>query len=138
MTMQLDPAKPGVDIGIVISDSEKSLAFYRDTLGLEHLADMAMPVGGGGTMHRMGCGGTTLKLVKWNTVPAAANPPGGLHTAVGIRYLTIWVKNLVEITAACETAGYKIAVQPSEIRKGISISMVEDPDGNWVELLEAS
>jgi glyoxylase I family protein len=138
MTLQLDPAKNSVDIGIVISDSEKSLAFYRDTLGLKHLADMPMPVGGGGTMHRMECGTTTLKLVKWNNVPGAANPPGGLHTAVGLRYITIWVKNLTEATAACDTAGYKVVVQPSEIRKGVSISMVEDPDGNWVELLEAS
>jgi glyoxylase I family protein len=138
MTLQLDPAKPGVDIGIVISDSEKAMHFYRDTLGLKHVMDMPMPVGAGGTMHRMECGATTLKLVKWNDVPTASNPPGGLHTALGMRYLTIWVKNLVESTAACAAAGYNVVVQPSEIRKGVSISMVEDPDGNWVELLETS
>ena len=42
--------KSGVDFGIVISDSERSLAFYCGFLGLEHVADMPMPIGGGGTM----------------------------------------------------------------------------------------
>jgi glyoxylase I family protein len=136
MALSLDPSKTGVDIGIVVSDSAAALAFYRDTLGLEHVADMPMPVGAGGTMHRMAAGATTLKLVCWQQTPAASNPPGGLSTALGLRYITIWITNLREATAACEAAGYKVAMQPSEIRPGVSIAMVEDPDGTWVELLQ--
>ena len=41
--------KDSIDLGIVINDSEKSLALYRDTLGFEHVGDM--PAGGGTTMH---------------------------------------------------------------------------------------
>jgi hypothetical protein len=29
-------------------------------------------------------------------------------------------------------------MEPREIRPGVSIAMVEDPDGNWVELLKIS
>jgi len=47
------------------------------------------------------------------------------------------VSNLEEITAACVAAGRKVIIKPREIRPGTSISIVEDPDGNWVEFLQA-
>lgn len=40
------------------------------------------------------------------------------------------------MTAACEAAGYRVAVPVTELRPGITISIIEDPDGNWVELLQ--
>ena len=58
--------------------------------------------------------------------------------ASGYRYWTLTVSNLDEVTAACGDAGYKVVISPREIREGIKISMIEDPDGNWVELLELS
>jgi len=39
--------------------------------------------------------------------------------------------------AACQAGGYTVAVAPREIRPGVRIAMVEDPDGNWVEFLQA-
>ena len=38
----------------------------------------------------------------------------------------------------CAGAGRKVVVEPREIRPGVRISMVEDPDGNWVEFLEVT
>ena len=40
------------------------------------------------------------------------------------------------LTAKCAKAGYKVAMTPREIRPGVLIAMVEDPDGNWVEFLQ--
>ena len=79
--MGVQLAKNAIDLGIVIRDSEASLKFYRDTLGFEHVADIPMPLGGGGTMHRLNCGDTLVKLVKFDNVPEAANPPGGIAAA---------------------------------------------------------
>jgi catechol 2,3-dioxygenase-like lactoylglutathione lyase family enzyme len=45
MTVQL--AKSAIDLGIVVTDGPKALAFYVDLLGLEHVGDMPMPIGGG-------------------------------------------------------------------------------------------
>ena len=70
--------------------------------------------------------------------PPATAPPGGLGGATGYRYWTISVSNLDELVGACGDGGYKVAVPPTEIRPGIKIAMVEDPDGNWVEFLETS
>jgi hypothetical protein len=45
------------------------------------------------------------------------------------------VSNIEAITAACADAGYKVRVPVTTIAAGTTISMVEDPDGNWVEFL---
>jgi catechol 2,3-dioxygenase-like lactoylglutathione lyase family enzyme len=131
-------AKDAIDLGIVIRDSEASLRFYRDTLGFNHEADMPMPLGGGGTMHRLNCGNTLVKLVKFDNVPDAANPPGGIVKASGYRYFTMIVSNLAEIMKQVEDAGYKVVISMREARPGVTIGMVEDPDGNWVEFVQNS
>jgi len=135
MAVQL--AKSAIDLGIVITDSEKALAFYVGVLGFEHQADTPMPIGGGGTMHRLMCGDSMIKLVNLTNTPQAA-APGGIPGATGMRYFTMQVTNLTEMMAACAEAGVTIAVPESEIRPGISIGMVEDPDGNWVEFVQSS
>ncbi len=133
--MGIKLTKDSIDLGIVVKDGQAALKFYRDTLGLEHVADMPMP-GGGGTMHRVLCGTTLLKLVALDKVPEAAAPPGGIQGATGIRYFTISVADVAAAAAACEAGGYRVPVKPREIRPGVSIAMAEDPDGNWVEFLE--
>ncbi len=125
--------KSAIDLGIVITDSERSLAFYRDTLGFDHAADTPMP--GGGTMHRLMCGDSMIKLVKHSLDPQSIPAPGGPAGGRGYRYFTINCSNVAEMAAACEAAGAPIPVPPTEIRPGVTIAMVEDPDGNWVEFV---
>ena len=134
--MGVELTKDSIDIGIVVRDGEAALKFYRDTLGLEHVADT--PMGGNGTMHRLMCGTTMVKVIEYDEAPAAANPVGGIPAASGYRYWTISVSNLDELAAQCAEAGYTVAVEPREIRPGVRIAMIEDPDGNWVELIENS
>jgi glyoxylase I family protein len=127
--------KDSIDLGIVVSDGEKALAFYRDTLGFEHVGDM--PMGGGSTMHRLMCGTSLIKVISGSNPPAKA-APGGTQGGFGYRYWTISVSNINEVVAACEAGGYKVAVGVREFRPGVTIAIVEDPDGNWVEFLQAS
>ena len=125
--------KQAIDLGIVTNDGAAALQFYRDTLGFRHEGDMPMPMGG--TMHRLWCGESLIKIVVLDKQPANEAPPGGLQGATGYRYWTISVSNLSDLVAACEAAGYKVPVPETEIRPGVKIAMVEDPDGNWVEFL---
>lgn len=134
--MSLDLAKDSIDLGIVTKDVDAMLKFYRDTLGLKVEGEMPMP--GGGKMTRLLCGTSTIKLVVNGKEPGAVAPPGGIQGATGYRYWTISINNLEEATNECKEAGYKVIVPPTEIREGVSISMIEDPDGNWVELLQMS
>jgi glyoxylase I family protein len=132
--MPLQLSRSAVDVGIVIRDSEKSLAFYRDLLGMRFEATIPMPVGKG-QMHRLWCGDSLIKLVRFDDLPDASNPGGGLGAATGFRYLTIHASNLVEMLAECEAAGVKIVIPTREVRPGVTIAMVEDPDGNVVEFV---
>ena len=129
----IELTKDSIDLGIVVRDAEAALHFYRDILGLKDQGEMPMP---GGAMHRLMCGSSLIKLVSLSSQPEAAAPPGGIAGATGYRYWTMSVSNLDEVTAQAEKAGRKIVISPREIRPGIKISMIEDPDGNWVELLQ--
>ncbi len=133
--MAIALTKESIDLGIVVKDGDAALKFYRDTLGFEHPMSNPMP-GGGGTMHRLMCGTSMIKLVVLDPVPAAEAPPGGIRGATGYRYWTISVPSVQEIADKCAAAGYAILTPPREIRPGVSITIVEDPDGNAVEFIQ--
>ena len=126
-------SKTSIDLGIVTTNGDAMLAFYRDTLGLKYLREMPMP-GGAGVMHQMACGDSVIKLVVLGSAPASA-PPGGIQGATGYRYWTITVSNMADAVSACAAAGAKVVMKEREIRPGVKIAIVADPDGNWVEFL---
>jgi catechol 2,3-dioxygenase-like lactoylglutathione lyase family enzyme len=128
--------KDSIDLGIVVTDAQAALGFYRDVVGLEYVGEMPMP--GGATMYRLLCGTSAIKLVHPAAPPPAVAAPGGIPGATGYRYFTISVSNIAEVTDACAAAGHKVVMPVREFRPGITISIVEDPDGNWVEFLEAA
>jgi catechol 2,3-dioxygenase-like lactoylglutathione lyase family enzyme len=134
--MSAELSKDSIDLGIVTTEPDRALAFYRDTLGFKYEGEMPMP--GGGKMHRLLCGTSLIKIVTHARPPAARAAPGGIGGATGYRYWTISVRNLEPLVERCSAGGYKIAVRPTEIRPGIRIAIVEDPDGNWVEFLQTS
>jgi catechol 2,3-dioxygenase-like lactoylglutathione lyase family enzyme len=127
--------KSAIDLGIVTNDGAAALRFYRDTLGFRHEADTPFPTGG--TMHRLWCGDSLIKIVVPDPAPEHNPASGGIVGATGYRYWTISVSNLEPMVAECRAAGYRVPVAPREIRAGVTIAIVEDPDGNWVELLQA-
>jgi catechol 2,3-dioxygenase-like lactoylglutathione lyase family enzyme len=86
-------------------------------------------------MHRLLCGDSLIKLVAVDQVPATA-APGGIGGASGYRYFTITVSNLAEMVQTCQAAGHPVPLPEREIRPGVRIAMVADPDGNWVEFLQ--
>ena len=128
--------KDGVDLGIVTTNPEAMLSFYRDTLGLEQEPDTPFP--GVGTMHRLWCGKSLIKIVAPDDAPRETPPAAPITRSTGYRYWTISISNITELTDACAKAGYKVAVPVTEVRPGVTISMIVDPDGNWVELLQTA
>ena len=134
MAEAADIAKTSIDLGLVTGQLDAMLDFYQDTLGLPVEGVVEMPRGG--KMTRLKIGDTVLKLVTHGQTPEAKNPPNGLLGATGIRYFTITVSNLVAATQSCKDAGYKVPLGPLVSRPGVNIAMIEDPDGNWVELLQ--
>jgi catechol 2,3-dioxygenase-like lactoylglutathione lyase family enzyme len=130
--MPLALVKPTVDIGIVTIDRAASTAFYGGVLGLPELEPLRMD---GFSISRFAVGDCVLKILEFDDVPKAKAPSGPLGSATGLRYWTISVSNLDEILDACRAAGRPIAEGPTEVRPGVSIALVEDPDGNLVEFV---
>ena len=129
--MPMKPAKSCVDVGLVVSDIGKSLAFYQDLLGLEKVGETPLWFG---TMHRMSFGDSFVKLIDPNDVPPAGTI--GLDKAQGFRYLTFQIGNIDEMCAACDAAGVPVELAKKEFMPGVTIAMVRDPDGNVVEFVQ--
>lgn len=127
--------KPGLDLGIVVRDVERSLAFYRDLLGLEVRGDMNVP--GVGRLLLLDVGNSTLKLVQLDRGIDVEPEPGGLRAgAGGMRYCTFSISDLDDVVATCRDAGYRIGMRPTTMGPGVRVAAVEDPDQNWIELME--
>lgn len=129
--MGMIPAKTCVDIGILVNDIQKSLAFYQDLLGLKKIGELPIPFG---HMHRLGFGDSFVKLVDPKKIPPAGEL--GLTKALGFRYLTFQISNIDEVCAACEKAGVTFELPKQELLPGVTVAMVRDPDGNVVEFVQ--
>ena len=124
-------AREALDLGIFVSDINASLKFYQETLGLEKVDETELPVG---IMHRLRYGNSFLKLIDPNEV--LPKGPTGLLEQLGFRYVTFPVKNILEICEVLKGKGVTFNVPETELRPGVRIAMVEDPDGNTVEFVQ--
>ena len=134
--MGIEVQKRAIDIGIIAKNIDAMKTFYGEVLGLELEASIPMP--GGGTMNRFKVGDSIIKVIELDTTAPAEAPPGGIRGATGYRYWTIHTPSLEGVLDKIIESGHKVVVPAKVIREGITIAIVADPDGNWVELLESS
>lgn len=100
--------------------------FYRDVLALPVLPDAAL---GAGRMIRYPLGGSEVKL--FPVAPSAANT-AAVGEAIGLRLLTFFYADRADVTRRFVEHGYPAP----EFRDfgGNLRALVQDPDGEWVEL----
>ena len=79
--MGVELAKDSIDLGIIVEDEERSLRFYRDTLGFDYQGTMAM--GDGSVMHRLLCGTSLIKVRMLKEEPAVGAVALALDEARG-------------------------------------------------------
>ncbi len=115
-----------------VGDLEKSIAFYRDVLGMQLLRRNDYPEGKF-TLAFLGYGeeaeNTVLELThNWDTEHYDLGDGYG-HIAIGVD----------DVYAACErirASGGKVVREPGPMKHGSTVlAFVEDPDGYKVELL---
>jgi catechol 2,3-dioxygenase-like lactoylglutathione lyase family enzyme len=129
----MDPAKDSIDLGVLVSDIQASLHFYQELLGLRFIQKISLWFG---TMYCLRFGTSDFKLID----PSARPPQGliGLESQVGFRYVTFVIKNLSDVCKELRSKGIVFEVPEKELRPGVRIAMVRDPDGNVVEFVERS
>lgn len=138
--------------GFVVSDMERSLAFYKDVLGLKE--EMNAIREGPGISEVVGYPDAKLHVVYLGTgdlkhsveLIQYLNPPGGKispteRNAVGACHLGIVVDDLDAVYEELSSKGAKF-LGPPVVREsniyGRKVVYLQDPDGNWLELLEGS
>lgn len=137
-----DLQRPVLDVGLVVRDFDRALAFYRDKLGLAPTrrlsmdAETARRAGIGSAafeIQYMQAGEANLKLVRFQTPP----PPGpaGTDGASGYRYVTLWVKDLGKTHAEWRAKGVEFLSAPIRRTPELQMVFLKDPDGNLIELL---
>jgi catechol 2,3-dioxygenase-like lactoylglutathione lyase family enzyme len=129
----MKPAKNSLDLGILVSDIKASLEFYRDILGLEYVGETQVWFG---TMHRLRFGNSDFKVTRPNTIPSKG--PIGLESQLGFRYVTFVIQDLTGLCNELRSKGIDFFLPEKEIRPGVRIAMVKDPEGNVVEFVERS
>jgi len=129
----MDLAKDSMDLGVLVGDIQASLHFYQELLGLKFIEKIPVWFG---TMYRLRFGTSDFKLID----PSARPPQGliGLESQLGFRYVTFVIKNLSDICKELRSKGVVFEVPEKELRPGVRIAMVRDPDGNVVEFVERS
>jgi predicted enzyme related to lactoylglutathione lyase len=110
------------------------MTFYRDVLGLEYAGPL--PVGEGRTLHNFRVGDAIVKLIESSGVAAPQAPTVDLDDVAGIRWVTMDVDDMDGAVARCEAAGAAFPMPLVERRPGLRVAIVNDPDGNRVELVE--
>ena len=123
------------DVHVVVSDLEQSLRFWSGTMGFETEEVVDLP--GGNKQFRLRNGNALVKLMTRGEHPLAP-----LYDADGYRGLTFGASNFEETVEACRKGGYRILLdaRPSFAHpdSGKQICVLEDPEGNIVELESAA
>jgi hypothetical protein len=82
----------------------------------------------------MGFGTSDFKLILPNKMPEKGKV--GLTSQLGLRYVTFVIENLTEVCDQLKTKGVEFAMDVTELRPGVTIAMVKDPDENIVEFVQ--
>jgi len=126
-----EPAKDSVHVLIFVRDIRKSIEFYQGALGLVKEGEVLTPFG---TSHRFRYGTSLIKLMEPNQLPPAS--PFGLEQQLGLRCLSLAVRNISELCTALEAQGIEFTVPVTQVLPDTRIAMVKDPDGNIVEFVD--
>ena len=132
--------------GFVVSDLERAVEFYRDVIGMEVTSryertgpGVESVVGYKGAhlqVALMGAGGVhALELIKYHS-PAPAERPTSERSVLGASHLAVQVDNIAEMFQAAVDNGAISLNPPTEVAPGRTACYMQDPDGNWIELIE--
>ena len=127
-------AKNCLDVGLVTTQGEVALRFYRDLLGFTE--DGEAPFPGMGVVKRLRCGESIFRILVLEQAPAHAASTEGFASQTGLRYITLTVQNLAEIVDDVRAAGFPVPVPPRPLRPGVTVAQIEDGLGTAIELMQ--
>ena len=147
-------ASTTIDLGMVVSNVDKSVKFYTEAIGFKEVkgfdvpADYAKDVGltdGKPLKVRVlvlgaGDAATKLKLIEFPGGKSKKNDSEFIDSEFGFRYLTIFITDTSAAQKRLEKMNVKPIAKgtqplPKGFPEGVFLTIVRDPDGNLVELV---
>lgn len=132
--------------GFIVKDLESSIAFYRDVIGLvvareiEREGDAPSQLLGYKDMHykaallNMG-NGHKLELIQYVN-PKPSERPTEERNVLGASHLAFMVDDMQDTFERIVASGGQKMNAPVEVAPGRVCCYLQDPDGNWIELIE--
>jgi catechol 2,3-dioxygenase-like lactoylglutathione lyase family enzyme len=135
-----------LEVGICVANLAKSMAFYEGLLGCKKISEIALNENGS-RMSGLGTTGYTvvrlqtsygerIKLVQPDAPAEQLAPSPTPSSRVGIAYITFLVADIAGAVSKCEQAGCPSAKGVVELRPGVRMALVRDPDGNVIEFAQ--
>jgi lactoylglutathione lyase len=147
-------ASTTVDLGVVVSQLDKSVKFYVDAIGFKEGPGFSVPAdfcADAGLTDKQALNirvlslgdspaATKLKLMEVPAVSSKKSDNAFVHSQLGYRYITIHVTDTAAAVARLKKAGVKPIAKgpvplPAGLPAGMALTVVRDPDGNLVELV---
>jgi len=147
---QAEFSRSTIDVGIVVSDAQKSVDFYTKAIGFTDAGGFDVP---GGLAKDSGLSdnhpfhvhvmvldkessATKIKLMQFNDAPGKKTDQSYISSSLGLSYLTIWVSDIDAAVARAGKHGVKpLAKGPVPIPGDMYLACINDPDGNIIELV---
>jgi catechol 2,3-dioxygenase-like lactoylglutathione lyase family enzyme len=144
-----DFAKSGISIGVVVVDLNKSLDFYLNVIGMVKTGEFSVDAA---TAEELGLSKgnsfdvKVLKLENSENAPEwklmsfgkkAAHPKQTyVPDDTGMQYITIFVKSMKPIIERIQKHGVKmLGKTPAMLDADRQFVAIQDPDGNFIELI---
>jgi lactoylglutathione lyase len=149
-TSTVEFTRGAIDFGIVCSDVKKSVAFYKDVVGMKEIEGFDVPASlaadaglvDNHDLHvhvlvtQEAASSSRLKLMQIKEAPGKKVDHEFIHSSLGMSYSTIWVTDIDASLARAAVGNVKpIAKGPVALPNGMFLAVIRDPDGNFVELV---
>lgn len=143
-----------IDLGVVVSDIQKSIEFYTKAVGFKEIqgfsvaGDFAADAGLTDyhklDIHVLVLGddasATRLKLMQLPGVNSKTSDNSHIHSQLGFSYITVEIADTNAAMKRLEKAGVKPLAKgpaglPAPLPQDLYLTVIRDPDGNFVELV---
>jgi predicted enzyme related to lactoylglutathione lyase len=121
-----------LETGIVSTDTAL-VAFYAEVFGLEAIEPDVYPTG---ALYRLFIPGGFVKVFVPAETPAPGPTSERFTDLTGIRYFTAHVDDLDGVVERATARDGTVVMPAFELRPGVRLAIISDPDGNTIEVAE--
>jgi catechol 2,3-dioxygenase-like lactoylglutathione lyase family enzyme len=144
-----DFAKSGISVGLVVENLNKSLDFYQNVVGMVKTSEFSVE---SARAKELGLSNgdrfdvTILKLensdqaAEWKLMSFGKKPTHPRQKFVpddtGMQYITLYVKSMKPILERIKKYNVKtLGITPTKLDENRDFVLIQDPDGNFIELI---